>query len=589
MNFSIRQTFLVFALCMCRDAWGHGFGLSVNDYSNPTQFTVASQSPFLDPQDQTAGPSNLFIEEFSGTTTAGANGAYYYVEHGFAQTSGPFPQYSGATFNVVSPLLFSDGSPTVLSDGSQGPAVAQLASSGTSLYMYDRDYSTITGPIYPGATGGTLSINGDASFYNGFGVSLYDAHEIAKELFLGAGSTQTYGEYGFGFTVTVPFTINGVLTDVTSPVMVDVFAITAPTLGDFADNASLQQQDAATLAIYNAIVPEPSTWSLAAIAVAGLALMRLLKNRRKLAMALPLRIDAWLRARLHARRRRPPMHTIARGLGTLSLALIAHNAWGHGFDIAANVDPTSGYPVSFSITSAQPVLDNTGSPAAGPSNLFLDAFDATPNSDGSYGTYEGFAQTAGSFPPYANATFNIVSPLYFSDGTGGAAVPAVSGTYLNIYDLWAGNPDPITNPHPGASAGNVEVNGTTPFYTGFGVSLYDFHELQKDLYLAAGSTQTYGEYGFAFTVTVPFSDGVMLTTGPLVDVFAISDPTLGDFGDNAPQLQQDAATSAIYAAVVPEPGTWSLAVLPALLMLASLWRRRLATAVLRATPGNAIA
>ena len=84
------------------------------------------------------------------------------------------------------------------------------------------------------------------------------------------------------------------------------------------------------------------------------------------------------------------------------------------------------------------------------------------------------------------------------------AQPASAGTFLNIYDLWAGNPDPLTDPHPGAVFGNTIVTGTTSFASGFGVSLYDPHELEHDLYLSSTSTQTYGEYGFAFTVTINF-------------------------------------------------------------------------------------
>ena len=246
---------------------------------------------------------------------------------------------------------------------------------------------------------------------------------------------------------------------------------------------------------------------------------------------------------------------------SLSLAIVAvtHTAWGHGFDLSVNYD-AQGNPISFTAASAQPVLDQNGV-TAGPNNLFLDAFNGTANADGSYGTYEGFTQTAGPWLPYT-ASFNITSPLYFSDGTG-PAVPASAGTYLHIYDLWAGNPDPINNPHPGASFGDIYVNGSTSSYPGFGVSLYDHHELEKDLYLAPGSTQTYGEYGFAFDVTVHFADGITLTTSPLVDVFALditTDPNNpGGFATFAPVGQQDIATAGIYASVVPEPSAMVLA------------------------------
>jgi hypothetical protein len=157
-------------------------------------------------------------------------------------------------------------------------------------------------------------------------------------------------------------------------------------------------------------------------------------------------------------------------------------------------------------------------------------------------------------------TFNIISPLYFSDGTG-PAVFASAGTQLHIFDLWAGNPAPLTDPHPGASLGDLYVDGAAAFYPGFGVSLYDAHELEKDVYLAANSTQTYGEYGFAFDVTVHFAGGQTVNSGPLVDVFALditTDPANpGGFATFAPFAQQDLATQALYNAAVgvPEPSS----------------------------------
>ncbi len=200
--------------------------------------------------------------------------------------------------------------------------------------------------------------------------------------------------------------------------------------------------------------------------------------------------------------------------------------------------------------------------------------------DGSLGTYEGFTQTAGPWLPYT-ATFNIISPLYYSDGTGGPAVPATTGTYLHIYDRYAGNPDPVTDPHPGASSGDIYVNGSTSFYSGFGVSLYDFHELEKDLYIAPGSTQTYGEYGFAFDVIVHFTDGVTLNEGPLVDMFATDTTTdpdnPGGFATFASDSQQDVATQAVYNAVMaaPEPSSLVLAALGAAALAICGWRRRM--------------
>ncbi|HTQ37716.1 MAG TPA: PEP-CTERM sorting domain-containing protein, partial [Pirellulales bacterium] len=154
------------------------------------------------------------------------------------------------------------------------------------------------------------------------------------------------------------------------------------------------------------------------------------------------------------------------------------------------------------------------------------------------------------------------------------AVPASSGTYVHIYDLYAGDPS-----YPGASAGDVYIYGNTSFQTGFGVSLYYYHELEKDIYLAADSTQTYGEYGFAFDVLVHFaSNGMTLDTGPLYDVFALDTTTdpdnPGGFATFAPFPLQDAATEAIYAALVPEPSSFLLALIGGGLLIAHRSRRK---------------
>lgn len=245
---------------------------------------------------------------------------------------------------------------------------------------------------------------------------------------------------------------------------------------------------------------------------------------------------------------RPAFQTILAATTMLSPIL----AWGHGFSLVTN---SSTNPTSFSIFSAQPVLDNDPSnPTPGPNNLFLDQFDGTPNADGSYGTDEGFAAIVGPQPAHSAATFQILSPLFFSDGTSPAA-PASPGTHLHIFNRFAGNSDGL---HPGASAGDLNVTGSTSLLSGFGVSLTDFHELEKDLYIAAGSSQTDGEYGFAFNVSVTFASGT-LTSGPLVDVFATDIGPDGGFATFAdPFSTQDPATLAIYQAAVPEPSALAL-------------------------------
>ncbi|MGO9110927.1 MAG: PEP-CTERM sorting domain-containing protein [Thermoguttaceae bacterium] len=239
---------------------------------------------------------------------------------------------------------------------------------------------------------------------------------------------------------------------------------------------------------------------------------------------------------------------------------------------------SSGNPTSIAEVSNQPVLDQDNA-TAGPNNLFLDTFfiqTSGPNTGG-LGTFEGGPQIVGSSAHWANAYFTVLSPLYYSDGTGAAAVPAAAGTYLNFYDLFPNNSD---GNHPGASNGNFNLTGTASS-PGFGISLDDFHEVQKNLILGPGSTQTNGEYGYAFDVTIPFTNGSTFTTGSLVDVFATgttsdqNDPLNTGFG-LVSDSQQDAATSQVYDAViaaVPEPSTTALAAAGAVLLGLARLRR----------------
>ncbi len=261
------------------------------------------------------------------------------------------------------------------------------------------------------------------------------------------------------------------------------------------------------------------------------------------------------------------MRNISRCILLIGLSVFAHHGWGHGFNISVN---SYDGPTSLGVASQSQVFDNMFASLA-PQNMFIEEFSAFPTS-GTLGTYysvlHGFCATSGAMPTYT-ATFNVVSPLYYSNGVGCGvnhsgpvvAQPASSGTFLNIYDLYAGNPDPMTAPHPGASFGNVIVTGTTSLASGFGVSLYDPHELEHDLYLSSTSAQTYGEYGFAYTVTMYFPNtGATLTTVPLVDIYALSAQKLGDFPDNASYQQQDAASVAIFqAATRSAPPSWAMA------------------------------
>ncbi len=232
------------------------------------------------------------------------------------------------------------------------------------------------------------------------------------------------------------------------------------------------------------------------------------------------------------------------GLVFVMLLCSASIALAHGFTLTIQLSP-SGQPIAIDSMSESSDLDIQGD-MAGPDNLFFDQWSAssTTNSSGTFfKATEGFAARDVPWPAYT-ATYTILSPLYFSDGsnTTAAASPAAAGTRLKITNRFVGT-------YPGAAdnlTAPVQVTGTSGQIAGYGVSLYDPHELEKDLYLAAGTTQTYGEYGFAYQVVVSFAGGPTLKTVPLVDVFAMSSPTLGDYADSAAPSTQDAATQAIY-------------------------------------------
>ncbi len=271
------------------------------------------------------------------------------------------------------------------------------------------------------------------------------------------------------------------------------------------------------------------------------------------------------------------MKTVFTAVLAMALLVPAERLFAHGFSLSVNTD-VSGKPTSVTAASNQPVLDQDTDPndPNGPDNLFLDTFfiQTGGSNSGGQGTFEGGPQIVGPAPPWTNAYFTVLSPLYYSDGTGTAAAPATNGTYLQLYDLEVGA-------YPGATNGVANLTGTAATTPGFGISVQYYHEIEKDLHLALVSSQTNGEYGFAFDVTIPFIDGVTLTTGPLVEVFATG--TSDDPNSTAstgfglePDAQQDAATLQVYDSVmaaVPEPSTTVLAAAGAMLLGMIRFRR----------------
>ena len=119
------------------------------------------------------------------------------------------------------------------------------------------------------------------------------------------------------------------------------------------------------------------------------------------------------------------------------------------------------------------------------------------------------------------AVLAYVDPSHTDHGS--SPDPADQSTYIKIFDLLQPSP-------------NLYLYGNETSLSGFGVKGTDPHELQKLLY---NFSQGDGIYGFAFTFTASYAGGKVVTSPPLVDMWATAGFTA------APDDQQTAASLAI--------------------------------------------
>jgi autotransporter-associated beta strand protein len=230
----------------------------------------------------------------------------------------------------------------------------------------------------------------------------------------------------------------------------------------------------------------------------------------------------------------------------LSLITISRSVWGHGFPLYISPDETT-----IGTSAEEPLQgnDQVFSAAFSYSNLS----DHTSPLDTDHGNPFVGSDPVGDgvpgynvFPAGTSFTYNLASALYFSNG--GTAVPA----YVDPT-----NPAHVSN-LPDASVALVFANvnyANPPLYSLYGNQLpasfsiqanQDGHELDKELFHWA-SSQGNGVYGFAFTVTATLPDSTIVTSAPLVDVFASP-----DFASSG---SLDAATGAIVTEVTTS--TWT--------------------------------
>ena len=189
-------------------------------------------------------------------------------------------------------------------------------------------------------------------------------------------------------------------------------------------------------------------------------------------------------------------------------------------------------------------------------------------------TDEGFAYASLGFPLNATYSFNVISPLMFSNG--GTAVPANNVVYIDLYDA---NPGP-SNGYV-ASSQHITIDGSHSFVAGFQVNGNEPHELDKILY-NYNNTGGNGDgiYGFAFNFTVTLSNGTSATSGTLVDMFETSDFFTNNGGDAGGPPYDSPGTGGVteqaalaVLAAVPEPSSLALAAF-GLAALSLRWLRR---------------
>ena len=251
----------------------------------------------------------------------------------------------------------------------------------------------------------------------------------------------------------------------------------------------------------------------------------------------------------------------------LGLVAIGRAAWGHG--IGLEYDGTS---ILVNPGSESPLYtDQYDNPV--PPNMFIDVWGAP--SGGIATTDEGFAFASLGFPLNATYSFNVISPLIFSSG--GVAVPANDGVYIDSYDVHpAGSGDYV------ASSQHITIDGSHSSVDGFQVNGNDPHELQKILhgYNVAGGNGD-GIYGFAFNFTVTFGDGSSVTSGTLVDMYETYNFFVNNGGDaggppyfglGTGGVTEEAALAVL--AAVPEPSSLVLLAIGAAGVVMHRWRCR---------------
>lgn len=241
----------------------------------------------------------------------------------------------------------------------------------------------------------------------------------------------------------------------------------------------------------------------------------------------------------------------------LLFLVAAQNAFGHGFTLSLVGDQ---------------VVSNHDQFATGFENLAV----APPPL---YSAGHGFFGKDASFDNNKTFRFEIVSPLYYSNGSGAVPSAAALTGYYNEDD--PDDDDGYKVEFDGSSV-TVFDDTNTPVLgaTGFGVgSTPGSHDMQW--VLDSGAAE--GVYGFAYRITAlngltAYEPVIVAVAFHTEDFAAILDQEDLNYDEEAATelltIRQQVISAAMSTSAVPEPSAWALGIISALGLAGLAWRRR---------------
>lgn len=221
---------------------------------------------------------------------------------------------------------------------------------------------------------------------------------------------------------------------------------------------------------------------------------------------------------------------------TLALLLAAQIVWGHGFNISLDGNQLTSSSATFAHELDPPLLNSM--------------------------THGFFNKVTGQFDSNDTFRFDIVSPLFYSDGSGAElAGPGLSVTGYSTASL---SDIPLSSQVVSDATG-----APSGLFVGSVLSTHGMEWVLSD-----GAPD--GVYGFAYQIS-GYADGNLATAYDPVTVVLGMHTDAFDGDANLVVAQQqvlEAAAQFAAASAVPEPASWLLGFISALALAGLAWRRR---------------